>query len=194
VRVDAGRWAVVAALAHGSAAAPPTSSVGRLLDAVAALCGVRTHITYEGQAAIELEAAADPGERGEYEIHWQDGQLDPRAALRALIADLHAGAGAASASARFHRGLCSATVRACTQIALDAGVELAVLAGGVFQNRILLEGVSVGLERAGMRVLTPERLPPGDGAISFGQVAIAAAHSGRATGVSSAPSPCSVCP
>ncbi len=133
--VDEARWAAVAALAAGTLAAPLTSSVGRLLDALAAICGVRARASYEGQAAIELEAAALAGERGAYEIAWREGELDPRGALCEALADLQRGAGVGVVSARFHRALAGATVRALAQIAGDRGVELAVLAGGVFQNR-----------------------------------------------------------
>jgi hydrogenase maturation protein HypF len=173
-RVDPDRWAAVARIAHQGVAAPITTSVGRLCDAVAALCGLRCEVTYEGQAAIELEAVADPGERGAYAIPWEGGQLDPRPAIAAVIADLAAGACAATVSARFHSALSAATVHACVEIAGDAGLSLVVLAGGVFQNRLLLERVAAGIEATGLRVLTPERLPPNDGAISYGQAAIAA--------------------
>ncbi len=174
-RVDAERWTAVASIAEQGMAAPITTSMGRLCDAVAAICGVRSEVTYEGQAAIELEALADPSELGTYEIPYTEGQLDPRPAILALVADLDAGASAAIASARFHRGLAAATVRACVELAAEEELSLAVLAGGVFQNRLLLESVCAGLQGAGLRVLTPECLPPNDGAISYGQAAIAAA-------------------
>jgi hydrogenase maturation protein HypF len=174
-RVDPDRWAAVARIAQQGVAAPLTTSVGRLCDAVAAACGLHVEVTYEGQAAIELEAVADPNERGAYAIPWADGQLDPRPAILATIADLAAGASAATVSARFHNALSAATVHACVEIAGEAGLSLVVLAGGVFQNRLLLERVAAGVRDAGLRVLIPERLPPNDGAISYGQVAIATA-------------------
>jgi hydrogenase maturation protein HypF len=175
-RVDAKRWAAVAAIARGGLAAPLTTSAGRLCDAVAALCGVRASVSYEGQAAIELEAIAAPGERGAYAIPYSDGQLDPRPAIAEVIAELDAGVPAAIISARFHNGLADATASACAAVARAAGLSAAALAGGVFQNRLLLERVAASLDAAGLRVLTPELLPPNDGAISYGQAAIAAAR------------------
>jgi hydrogenase maturation protein HypF len=173
-RVDPDRWAAVARIAHEGMVAPVTTSAGRLCDAVAALCGLRCEVTYEGQAAIELEAVADPDERGAYAIPWADGQLDPRPAIAAAMSDFAAGVPPATISARFHNALAAATVHACEEIAEAAGLSLVVLAGGVFQNRLLLERVAAGVQDAGLPVLTPERLPPNDGAISYGQAAIAA--------------------
>jgi hydrogenase maturation protein HypF len=175
-RVDMARWAAVAAIARSGLAAPLTTSAGRLCDAVAALCGVRASVSYEGQAAIELEAIAAPRERGAYAIPYSDGQLDPRPAIAEVIAELDAGVPAAIVSARFHNGLADATANACAAVARAAGLSVAALAGGVFQNGLLLERVAAGLDAAGLRVLTPELLPPNDGAISYGQAAIAAAR------------------
>jgi hydrogenase maturation protein HypF len=172
--VDPERWAAVARIAQRRVAAPMTTSVGRLCDAVAALCGLRREVTYEGQAAIELEALADPHERSAYPLPYVDGELDARPAVLAAISDLAAGASPATVSARFHGALAAATVCACLEIAGAASLSLVVLAGGVFQNRLLLERVATSLQAAGLRVLTPERLPPNDGAISYGQAAIAA--------------------
>jgi hydrogenase maturation protein HypF len=177
--LDPRRWEAVASIA-GSGAAALTTSAGRLCDAVAAVCGVRAVVSYEGQAAIELEAIADPSERGAYSIPWAEGQLDPRPAIRAVIGDLDAGVPPSKVSARFHNGLADATVDACATVAAAAGRPVVALAGGVFQNRLLLERVAAGLQAAGLRVLTPERLPPNDGAISYGQAAIAAASDGGA--------------
>jgi len=171
-------WDQVARIADLGTASPVTTSIGRLFDAVAALCGVRTVVNYEGQAAIELEAACDPAERGSYPIELAaEGELlviDPREAIRAIAADLAAGLGVGPVASRFHRGLGAATVEACASLAGAAGTELVVLAGGVFQNRRLVEAVAGGLEQIGLRVLLPERLPIGDGGISFGQAAVAA--------------------
>jgi hydrogenase maturation protein HypF len=153
--------------------------MGRLFDAVAALCGIRFEINYEGQAAIELEAACDPGEKGAYAIALaeSDGllRIDPREAIASVIADLRAGTAPGTIATRFHTAVARATVDACARAASAAGADVVVLSGGVFQNRRLLEGAAAGLDAAGLRVLVPERLPPGDGGISYGQAAVAAA-------------------
>jgi hydrogenase maturation protein HypF len=167
-------WRAVARLAATGFSAPVTTSAGRLFDAVAALCGVRTRIRYEGQAAIELEAACDPHERGAYEIACHDLTLDPRALILAVARDAQAGVPAGVIAARFHAALADATAHACVGAAARYGVDRAVLAGGVFANRVLLERTAERLERAGLRVLLPRRLPPGDGAIAYGQAAVAA--------------------
>jgi len=176
--VEPRRWEAVRRLAITGTASPVTTSVGRLFDAVAALCGVRGRVSYEGQAAIELEAAceSEPGEAYPLAVT-DDGELlmlDARETIRAVLADVASGAPVGAIAARFHAGLAAATVEACVRAADTASTELAVLSGGVFQNRRLLEAVAAGLARAGLRVLLPEQLPPGDGGISFGQAAIAA--------------------
>jgi hydrogenase maturation protein HypF len=163
----------VAGIARSGLASPLTTSAGRLFDAVAALCGLRAEVNYEGQAAIELEAACDPAERGAYPLPVEEGLLDARHTVRALVEDLAAGTAVDLVAARFHNTLARATAEAC---AARAGTV--VLSGGVFQNRRLLESTAELLSDAGVRVLTPERLPPNDGGISYGQAAIAAARSG----------------
>jgi hydrogenase maturation protein HypF len=95
--------------------------------------------------------------------------------IAAVHRDIAGGADPGVIAARFHAGLADVTASACVTAADHAGVDLVALAGGVWQNRLLLERTAAALERAGLRVLVPERLPPGDGAIAFGQVAIAAA-------------------
>jgi hydrogenase maturation protein HypF len=171
-------WAQIRRLAETGVASPVTSSMGRLFDAAAALCAIRPSVNYEGQAAIELEAACDPAELGSYELELvRDGpllSLDPRAMIREIRHDLDRGANVGAVASRVHRGVGEATVAACSALAADAGTDRVVLAGGVFQNRRLLEQVASGLDRAGLRVLLPERLPIGDGAISYGQAAVAA--------------------
>jgi hydrogenase maturation protein HypF len=153
--------------------------VGRLFDAVAALCGVRADVNYEGQAAAELEAAADPAEPGAYPL---PATLDPRETILAVTRDVVAGVPVAAVAARFHNGLARATARACAEAAERAGVDVVVLSGGVFQNGLLLERTSAALAAKRLRVLVAERLPPNDGGISYGQAAVAAwrtAEAGR---------------
>ena len=160
-----------------------TTSMGRLFDAVGALCGTAARVRYEGQAAIELEALADRRERGRYRLELARGpggglRLDPLPALAAALAELAAGVAPALVSARFHNGVAAATVAACAELAGERGLGTVVLSGGVFQNALLLERAAAGLERAGLRVLVPDLLPPNDGGISFGQAAVAAAGAG----------------
>jgi hydrogenase maturation protein HypF len=177
-RVEERAWRQVAQLARTGLQSPVTTSVGRLFDAVGALCGLRAQVTYEGQAAVELEAACDPAERGHYPISLShDGELltiDPRETIRALSADVEAGVALGAVASRFHAALSAATVEALVCVASSEGSDLVVLSGGVFQNRRLLEAVMAGLHEAGLRAITPERLPVGDGGISYGQAAVAA--------------------
>ena len=149
--------------------------MGRLFDAVAALCGVRTEVTYEGQAAVELEAIADRSERGAYPLELAAGVLDARPTVLAVADDVAAGVDAAIVGARFQRAVARATAHACAEVAAARGLDTVVLSGGVWQNRLLLELTLPLLRDTGLRVLVPERLPPNDGAISFGQAAVAAA-------------------
>jgi hydrogenase maturation protein HypF len=172
-------WQAVAHLARSGLASPWTTSVGRLFDAVAALCGVRSHVNYEGQAAIELEGCCDPSARGRYPIAVDRGVIDPRETIAAIIADARSGAAAGVIASRFHATLAHATVEACVGAAAAQGTDVVVLSGGVFANRRLLDVTEAGLGAAGLRVLTPERLPAGDGGISYGQAAVAAAAAGR---------------
>jgi hydrogenase maturation protein HypF len=172
-----GRWEAVEQLAARGVASPLTSSMGRLFDAVAALCGLRATVAYEGQAAIELEAACDLAEPGAYPLPVPaTGVLDARHTVAAAAADVRAGVPAAVVAARFHAAVAGATAEAVQRAASASGAGTAVLSGGVFQNRVLLEATVSRLEAAGLEVLVPRRLPPNDGGIAYGQAAVAAAR------------------
>ncbi len=180
--VAAADWEAVARLC-AAAATPQTTSAGRLFDAVAALAGFAPRVGHEGQAAMELEAAARREERGAYPLDLAAPPaagdpalvIDPRPAILAAAADAAAGADPGIVSARFHNGLAAATASALVAAAAAAGLETAVLSGGAFQNRLLLTRTAERLRAGGLRVLVPERLPPNDGGIAYGQVAVAAA-------------------
>jgi hydrogenase maturation protein HypF len=178
--VDPQRWATVARMARTGFAAPTTTSMGRLFDAVAALCGVRARVRYEGQAAIELEALADRSEHGAYALPVGDDLvLDARPTIRTVVGDVAAGVAVGVIAARFHNAVAKATAAACAAAAHRCSIDRVVLSGGVFQNRLLLEGTAARLRRRGLEVLVPERLPCNDGSISYGQAAVAAAALSR---------------
>ena len=175
--VSAADWEGVSAIAAGGVGSPLTTSAGRLFDGVAAICGLRARVAHEGQAAAELEGLADPSVTEAYPFEPPVGGdptiLDPREAIRALTADLGWGVDVAVVAARFHNGLAVAIADACARVAETRGLRRAVLSGGVFQNRLLVERASAELRTRGLEVLLPERLPPNDAQISFGQVAVA---------------------
>lgn len=172
-RRNAERWHPVTALCERALL---TSSAGRLFDAVAALVGVRDAVRYEGQAAIELEQRIDPGERGGYPARITGGVLRSTDLIRAVVVDLAAGVDPGRVSARFHRGVAAALVALVEQARDATGVDTAALSGGVFQNVTLLTMITDGLTEHGFDVLVHSRVPPNDGGISLGQVAIAAAR------------------
>ncbi len=160
---------------------PVTTSVGRLFDAVAALVGVRSVVTYEGQAAIELEALASsvPCRRAPaYPVgrSWTDGRLvlDPRPLVAAVVADLDSGRPAAEVAAGFHQGLGQGAVEAAVELAGTRRLDTVALSGGVFQNARLSMLIESGLRAHGLDVLVHQEVPPNDGGISVGQAAIAA--------------------
>ncbi len=174
-----GDWSTVVTMARRGINAPLTSSAGRLLDAVAAIVGVREAINYEGQAAVELEQLADRTEKGHYRLAVLDGEtLEVQGVdlVRAVADDVRAGVPGPVIAARVHNGLVDLVVRVCGQLRDRTGVDVVALSGGVFQNLLLVEGVVAGLGGAGFRVLTHSRVPPNDGGISFGQAAVAAAR------------------
>jgi len=179
VRRNRDRWDAIGALLRSGIQAPPTSSVGRLFDAVAALVGLRDRVSFEGQAAIALEQLADPTEAGAYPMPVRDGallELDGAALIRAVVADLGAGAPPARIAARLHNGLARATAEACRALRERRGVGVVALSGGVFQNQLLLDRLVTQLEADGFRVLLHAALPPNDGGLSYGQAVVAAAR------------------
>ena len=151
--------------------APLTSGMGRLFDAVAALLGVRDSVSYEGQAAIELEWLAGDGDAPPYRCTVEGGTIAGSELVRAVYDDLAAGRARTEIAAAFHEGVAEAAAAACE---LAGEPRTVVLSGGSFQNLRLLGATRRRLERRGFAVLTHRLVPPGDGGISFGQAAVAA--------------------
>lgn len=161
--------------------APEASSMGRLFDAAAAVLGVRQVAHYEGQAPMELQALA--GDRIGAPLPFpctrrDDGMriLDPVPLLVSLATRLRLGDAPADLAARFHESVASATAALAAELCLCEGVDTVALGGGVFQNGRLLSSVARRLRGYGLRVLVPRLLSPNDGAISYGQAAVAAAR------------------
>nr|MCW1957708.1 Sua5/YciO/YrdC/YwlC family protein [Mycobacterium sp.] len=154
----------------------PTSSMGRLFDAVASLLGVCQQVSYEGQAAIELEHLARYGRPVDLDFAVTDGLLDPAPLIAGLVEGLRSGAEPADLAAGFHQAVIRATARAAGQCADTAGIRTIGLTGGVFANRILLDGLRESLGRSGYEVLTHRIVPCNDGGLALGQATIAVAQ------------------
>lgn len=163
--------------------ATPSSSCGRLFDAVAAAVGICLDaMDYEGEAAMRLESVAVPTGDGEaYTFAVGSGSdglclIQSRPMWPELLGDLDSGRCQGTISGRFHRGLGRAIVMAGAGIARRHGIERIVLTGGVFQNRMLFESVESGLRGHGLQVLSHSRVPANDGGLSLGQAVVAAAR------------------
>ncbi len=157
--------------------APLTSSMGRLFDAVAAIAGISSAVSYEGQAAIALEQALDLNETGSYnfDILEADDMLifDWRGLIEQAVNDAQKGVNAGVISARFHRAVVNMMLNAAEINRDITGCKTVALSGGCFQNEFLLtEGIQK-LENAGFAVYSNALIPAGDGGISFGQAALA---------------------
>jgi hydrogenase maturation protein HypF len=148
----------------------PTSSMGRLFDAVASLCGVRQLSEYEAEAAMILEGVARTGKGDAYAF---DG-TDPAPVIRAVATDVMAGVPAADIAARFHAAVADLIVGLAVRCREQTGLDVVALGGGVFQNALLLSAASQLLCDQGFTVLRPRLLPPNDGGIALGQLVIGA--------------------
>jgi hydrogenase maturation protein HypF len=158
----------VAAICSSDALSPRTSSAGRLFDGAAAILRLAPERQdFEGEAAVRLEDAVDPSCDDAYPLPLDDGVLDTRELVRALVRDA---APVGQRAARLINGLADGLVRAVP----EQDSQLVVLAGGCMVNRPLVARLASRLERKGARVLLPCRLPPGDGGVSAGQAAVAA--------------------
>jgi hydrogenase maturation protein HypF len=161
---------------------PNTSSCGRLFDAVAALVLKRHTVDYEAQAAVELEGCAndDTNESG-YEFDLRESAdespllIDPAPMWREILNELERGTAVSKISERFHAGLARAWVRAAVQARKKTAVQTVALSGGCFHNRLFTKLLRRGLEAEGFTVLAHRNVSPGDGGLSYGQAAIAAA-------------------
>lgn len=154
--------------------APFTSSMGRLFDAVSSLIGVCQEVTYEGQAAIELEAIVDPDETGTYAFTFDGTQINSTPVIHSVINDLKSEVPASSIAARFHNGIARMIQDVCLHLKAQCGLNEVVLSGGVFQNVTLLQKTLPLLRAAGFTVYTHRFVPPNDGGIALGQAVIAA--------------------
>jgi hydrogenase maturation protein HypF len=168
---------------HRAAGTLPCSSMGRLFDAVASLLGVRHRVSYEAQAAIELEILAEAAGSQSAELTLPvgaDGIIDHRPLIRTLAAEFAAGIPPAVLARAFHLAVAEAVVDAADLIARRTGVRSVGLTGGVFQNVLLTGLCRARLEARGLEVLTHHLVPPNDGGLALGQAAIAAlAANGR---------------
>lgn len=170
---------------------PRTSSMGRLFDAAAAILGICDKATYEGEPAIELEAAAwraldneiahFPDDNAGYFASgpsWLDGPyvLDQKALFEALLGGIEAGAPADRLALDFHVAVARSSARIAREICAREGIDTVALSGGVFMNRLLLRLLTRELKDAGLAVLVPHTVPVNDGCIAYGQAAVARAR------------------
>jgi len=183
-RISADQLRIIETMLRRRCNSPLTSSAGRLFDAVAAIAGLRDHVTYEGQAAVELEwLATDVPADTLYPFGFcysNDPALphviDTRPLIRAVANDVLAGVAPRRIARRFHSSIVAMITETCTRLADQTGVTSVVLSGGVFMNALLTTEVSEKLQRAGLRSYRHRLVPPNDGGLSLGQIAIAAAR------------------
>lgn len=178
-QLDPRRLEIVLRMLEQKVNSPLTSSCGRLFDAVAALAGIRQHVNYEAQAAIELEMAIGrDGHDAAYPLSLVEEAggwvIDTRALFEALVRDLQRDVPAGAVSRRFHNGLVETFARLAGLLRERTGLDRVCLSGGTFQNVYLLERLEQRLKADRFGVFTHSEVPPGDGGLSLGQALVAA--------------------
>jgi len=159
---------------------PLATGAGRWFDAVAALCGFSGAVTYEGQAAAELEAAASAESDGPYAFRLETScpgvpfEIDLRPLVREIARDLRSGVRVPAISGRFHETLAAAVLESSREARRLTGLATVAFSGGCFQNRRLTERAKELLTADGFEVLLHRRVPPNDGGLALGQAAVAA--------------------
>ncbi|HCI82406.1 MAG TPA: carbamoyltransferase HypF [Ktedonobacter sp.] len=186
--LDRAKWHVLSQMMSRELNSPLTSSMGRLFDAVAALLGLpagiaQTAMLYEGQAAIELEVQAAKITSKEHATIYPftiKGQspaiLDVSPLIRAIVHDIQQGRAVPYIAYRFHRSIAELLAVSCDMTRQQTGLNIVALSGGVFQNQLLLDQLKLRLEAMAFQVYTNRHVPPNDGGLSLGQLAIASAQ------------------
>jgi hydrogenase maturation protein HypF len=153
----------------------PTSSMGRLFDVVSSLLGVRHVVSYEAQAAIELETMADAhlGHAPDYRLAIEGDDIDTSPMLRDMVDDIRGGQPTGAIAAGFHLAIARLVAEAADRVRTRTGLERVALSGGVFQNVLLVRLARAQLAARGFTVLTHRLVPPNDGGLALGQVAVA---------------------
>ena len=194
-QLDRTKWRILSLMMAKSINSPATSSLGRLFDAVAALVNLRKEVLYEGQAAIELEIMAVEARMGSSVLQTRpypfalqkkgtSGEerfiaptwLDVAPMIRAIVHDIQQGLPVSYIANRFHRTIAELLVVACAEARARTGLTRVALSGGVFQNRLLLETLMERLKDLKFQVYINHLVPPNDGGLSFGQLAVASAQ------------------
>ena len=175
---------------------PRTSSMGRLFDAAAAILGICDKTTYEGEPAIEFEAAAwralssesacPTGNMASFSVTESSRPddchvLNSRPLFEALLEGIRTGVPAGKLALDFHVTIARASARIASEICVREGIDTVVLSGGVFMNRLLLQFLTRELKSAGLTVLVPHTAPVNDGCIAYGQAAVASARLAQTT-------------
>lgn len=156
---------------------PKTSSMGRFFDGVSWLLGFEGKMTFEGEAAMYLENMACKNEAGSYKFsiayEANDFVIETKSIIKAIIHDILMNTSKEIIARRFHNTIINFTIKLCTMIRETYGLEKIALSGGVFQNKILLEGIYKGLIKSGFKVYINKEVPCNDGGVSLGQIVIA---------------------
>ncbi|MFC1816030.1 hypothetical protein ACFL0M_08815 [Thermodesulfobacteriota bacterium] len=159
---------------------PLTSSIGRLFDGVAAILGIRSHVSYEGEAAMALEMMADNKGDTWYAFEWEKDaffRIPPGPIIRGIVHDMFHGVPCAEISGKFHTTVIRMYSKLCERLRKETDLNRIVLSGGAFQNAILLGGFIKSLEEKSFHVYAHRLIPSNDGGLCLGQAMVAASKS-----------------
>jgi len=177
--IDEKRIKIIVEMIQKKVNAPDTSSLGRLFDGIAAIIGIRNRVSFEGQAAMELEMLAEKTIEATYDFDWVSGDVHKvlfQPIIHGVANDMQKGVEPSKISGKFHSTLVRMFSELCGIIGKETGLNRVVLSGGAFQNSFLLTGLIQTLTRNNFQVFTHTLVPPNDGGIALGQAMVAAAN------------------
>ena len=180
--IEADKVKIIVDMIRKKINSPLTSSLGRLFDGLASIAGIRNHVLFEGQAAMEFEMLASDNVAGIYDYEWETTdrhKILTRPIIQGVVKDMLQGLHPSVISHRFHQTLIRMFSELCEVIRKENGLNRIVLSGGVFQNSLLLTGLINALEKRKFKVFSHSKVPANDGGISLGQAMVAAAVAGK---------------
>ncbi len=180
--IEADKVKIIVDMIRKKINSPLTSSLGRLFDGIASIAGIRNHVLFEGQAAMELEMLASDQVAGIYDYEWETTdrhKILTRPIIQGVVKDMLQGLHPSVISHKFHQTLIRMFSDLCEVIRKENDLNRVVLSGGVFQNSLLLTGLINALEKRKFKVFSHSKVPANDGGISLGQALVAAAVAGK---------------